>query len=50
VSYVVSRLVYLSRETFLRYPISALTWLPGPVRGASVPIKLWDVVGLAAQM
>lgn len=49
VRYVVSRLGYLYQASALRPIVSALTRASRPVDQARIPIKLGDVMGLAAQ-
>jgi SAM-dependent methyltransferase len=50
VSYVLNRLSYLARETPAGAAIRLLTSVAGPLKRVRVSLKLWDVMGVAAQL
>lgn len=49
VSYVFNRLSYLTRQSGFRHLVRAAAWLGRPFGGMRITIKLWDVMGVAAQ-
>lgn len=49
VSYIANRLGYLHGNRFFRSALGALTRASGPIQRVKIPIRLGDVMGLAAQ-
>jgi len=49
VSYVLNRLSYLARETPVAPAIRLLASAAGPLKRIRISLKLWDVMGIAAQ-
>jgi SAM-dependent methyltransferase len=50
VSYVINRLSYLAQGTALVPLVQLLGLLAAPIKPTRVPVKLWDVMGIAAQL